>query len=114
MKTSLLAVLAVVVAYPWALIAVPLIAVGLIRNFNGTCLFLVVCAAVVMALYIICPSVPRTIAALQRFWSRKVFEIWKLIEMKRTISSAESRINTTVLTRDDLGGEPDAKRTDNA
>lgn len=111
-KSAFYAILALLIAYPWALIVVPLIAVGMIRNFTGMCLLLIAFAAVVMALYIMCPVVPRTIAAFQRFWARKVFEIWKLVEMKRTVAHSERRMRETVVNESrpaqDLGGDLDA------
>lgn len=111
-KSAVLAICAVLVAYPWALIVVPLIAVGMIRNFTGMCLLLITFVAVVIAMYIMFPVVPRTIAALQRFWARKVFEIWKLIEMKQTIAHSEKRMRETVVSESrpvqDLGGDLDA------
>lgn len=106
--TPMLAVTAVILAYPWAVVIVPVIVIGLIRNPGPTSMLAIGLIAVTLGLVVVAPGLVKFVSRTQRAWAKLVFEVWKLIETKRTISRAEKDIQSTVLTRDDLGGDPNA------
>lgn len=111
-SSPLLAILAAIIAYPWAAVLVPLLAIGLIRNTRATVMLLVVMVAVLLGAMIVCPRLIRFAMRVQRAWARLVFEVWKVIETKRTIKTSEKRIRQTVLSETcpvrDLGSHFDA------
>lgn len=112
MKSSpVLAILAVIVAYPWAVVIVPIIVIGLIRNTSGTIMLLVVMVAVILGSMIVLPGLVRFVVRVQRAWTRLVFEVWKVVETKRTIKASEKRMRQTVVNESrpvqDFGGDDD-------
>src|SRR5690606_36762132 len=113
MKSSpVLAILAVIVAYPWAVVTVPILVIGMIRNPEPTMMLVVVLVAVILGARIVVPGLVRFVVRVQRAWTRLVFEVWKLIETKRTIKQSEKRMRETVVNESrpvqDLGGDLDA------
>lgn len=113
MKSSpVLAILAVIVAYPWAVVTVPILVIGMIRNPEPTTMLVVVLVAVILGAMIVVPGLVRFVVRVQRAWTRLVFEVWKLIETKRTIKQSEKRMRETVVNESrpvqDLGGDLDA------
>ena len=110
--TPMLAVMAFVIAYPWAVVLVPIIVIGLIRNPGPTIMLVVVIIAVTLGLMIVAPGLVRLVSRCQRAWARLVFELWKMLETRRTVSRAERNVRATVATESDrpsdLGSDPDA------
>ena len=109
--TPMLAIIAFAIAYPWAVVIVPIIVIGLIRNPGPTVMLVVVIIAVTLGLIIVAPGLVRLVSRIQRAWAKLVFELWKMLEMKRTVSRAERNVRSTVATESDrpsdLGSEPD-------
>lgn len=110
--TPILAVIAFVIAYPWAAVIIPIIVIGLIRNPGPTFMLVVVLMAVTLGLMVLAPGLVRFVSRTQRAWAKVVFELWKMLEMKRTVSRAERNVRATVATESDrpsdLGNDPDA------
>lgn len=113
MKSSpVLAILAFVIAYPWVVIGVPIIVIGMIRNPGPTSVLVAVIVAVILGCMIVVPGLTRFVARCQRAWAKLVFEVWKVIEQKRTIKQSEKRMRETVVNESrpvqDFGGDLDA------
>lgn len=111
-SSPVFAFLATCVAYPWAVILVPLLVIGLTRNTNGTVMLMAFIAALVLGTIIALPRLARLVAGIQRAWANLVFETWKIIETKRLIKQSEKRMRETVVSEarpmQDLGGDLDA------
>lgn len=103
------AVLAYVIAYPWLVIVIPASAVGFIRDAASTAVAVAVAVALLVGFRIALPRVSQLVLGAQRLWAAKVFEMWKLGEMKATVRSAETRMRETVVAEsrfvNDLGGD---------
>lgn len=112
MKSSpVLAILAVIVAYPWAIVIVPILVIGMVRNTQATVILLVVIVAVILGAMVVVPRLVRFVVRVQRAWTRLVFEVWKVVETKRTIKQSEKRMRQTIADEarpmQDLGGDDD-------
>lgn len=113
MKSSpVLGLLAAIIAYPWAFVLVPILVIGFVRNTEATVLLLTVLVAVSLGAMILLPGLTRFVVRAQSAWAKIVFEVWKLIETKRTIKQSERRMRETVVNESrpvqDLGGDLDA------
>lgn len=113
MKSSpVLALLAAIIAYPWAFVLVPILVIGMVRNTEAAVLLLTILVAVSLGAMILLPGLTRLVVRTQRAWAKLVFEVWKLIETKRTVKQSEKRMRETVVSESrpvqDLGGDLDA------
>lgn len=110
--SPLLGVIVFAIAYPWAAVILPIIVIGMIRNPGPTIMLVAVLFAGTVGLMIVAPGIARMVSRTQRAWAKLVFELWKMIEMKRTVSRAERNVRATVATESDrpsdLGSDPDA------
>lgn len=111
-SSPVLAIIAFFIAYPWVLIVVPLIVMGLLRDVGGTVLVIALVGSGIVGCLIAVPRPTRVLFAIQRAWAKKVFEVWKLIEMKRTIKQSEKKMRETVVSESrpvqDFGSDLDA------
>lgn len=103
------AVFAYVIAYPWLVVLVPAVVIGAIRDVGSTVLAAAIGGALLLGLRIALPRLSRLLFGAQRLWAAKVFELWKLGEVKATVRSAETRMRETVVAEsrpvNDLGGD---------
>ena len=111
-SSPVIAVFACVIAYPWMLIVLPLLIIGLFRDAGSTVVVTVFAVTIIVAFRIALPGPTRFVFGLQHMWAKKVFDVWKLIEMKKTVARAETRMRETVVSEsrpvNDLGSDLDA------
>ncbi|MDN5587301.1 MAG: hypothetical protein L0G69_12155 [Brevibacterium sp.] len=111
-SSPFLTILALLIAYPWVFLLVPIIVIGLVKDVGGTVLATALVGSAIVGCLIAVPGPTRFLFAIQRAWAKKVFEVWKLIEMKRTVKQTETRMRETIVSEarpvQDLGDDLDA------
>lgn len=108
-KSVLTGVVAHLIAYPHIVLALVLLAIGLVRNTGPTIYAAAIVVAVLLGVRIALPRLYRFVASATRLWAKTVLKTWRLWDDRRAIRDSEKNIRATVISEtqqlSDLGKE---------
>lgn len=108
-KSVLTGAVAHVIAYPHIVLAVVVLAIGLVRNPGPTLYATAVVIAVLLGVRIAVPHLYRLAASVAHLWAKTVLKTWRLWDDRRAIRDSERNMRATVISEtqqlSDLGKE---------
>lgn len=114
--TVVIAVIAWLVAYFWVAGLFVLVVIAAMSDastlYMGTAIVVAIAVGMRLVLPGLCRFVIWALLGLQQWWAERVFDVWRVIETKRTIAAATRSAGVEAFTEDrpvdDLGRERDA------